>query len=73
MRSESLSQILRLDIPDRIELVEEIWDSIADHPESLPITDSQREELDRRLSRHRQNPRSGSPWHSVRERIAKHK
>jgi len=40
-------------IPDRIRLVEDLWDSIATDvaidPASLRITDAQRTELDRRL------------------------
>jgi putative addiction module component (TIGR02574 family) len=36
-------------LSERILLVEDIWDSIAKVPESVPLTPAQREELDRRL------------------------
>ena len=39
----------RLSISDRITLVQEIWDSIAANPESVPLTVSRKLELDRRL------------------------
>lgn len=39
-----------LSIEDRIRLVEDIWDSIATDQEALPLTDEQKEELDRRLN-----------------------
>lgn len=41
-----LHQIL---LEERVRLVEDIWDSIAADQRSLPLTDEQREELDRRL------------------------
>ncbi len=38
-----------LPIEERIQLVEDIWDSIAADQSALPMTDEQRSELDRRL------------------------
>jgi putative addiction module component (TIGR02574 family) len=40
-----------LSIPERIQLVEDIWDSIAVHCKDLPVTDAQKAELDKRLGR----------------------
>jgi putative addiction module component (TIGR02574 family) len=49
--------------------VEDIWDSIAQCPEAIPVTDSQLIELDRRLEAYHRNPESGSPWDVVKKRI----
>ncbi len=38
-----------LPIVERIQLVEDLWDSIASDQGVLPLTDAQRVELDRRL------------------------
>ena len=38
-----------LSIDERMQLVEDIWDSIAVDQAALPLTDEQRVELDRRL------------------------
>ena len=38
-----------LSIDERMQLVEDIWDSIATDQAILPLTDEQRIELDRRL------------------------
>lgn len=65
----SLSEILKLSVTERIQLAEDIWDSIAAEPETLPLTDEQREELDRRLEELRQNPDAGTPWEEVRARL----
>ena len=69
MKKSILSKVLQYDIFERILLVEDIWDSIAQCPEAIPVTDSQLKELDRRLEAHHRNPKSGSPWDVVKKRI----
>jgi len=61
--------VLSLSVPERIQLVEDIWDSIAEVPEAVGLTDEQKAELDRRLEAYHRNPDEGSPWGLVRERI----
>jgi putative addiction module component (TIGR02574 family) len=56
----------RLPIPERIQLVEDIWDSIAEDTRTLPLTDEQRAELDRRWAEHEADPSSAIPWDHVR-------
>src|SRR5262249_26391424 len=55
----------KLSIAERISLVQEIWDSIAAEIERSPLTESQREEVDRRLAAHRANPQAAIPWEQV--------
>ncbi len=62
-------QLFKLSAAERLELVEELWDSIADDDEVLALTDEQREDLDRRLAEADADPTGGSPWEEVRERI----
>jgi putative addiction module component (TIGR02574 family) len=64
------ADVLSLSVPERIQLVEEIWDSITEAPEAVTLTDEQKAELDRRLDAYQRNPNEGSPWDVVRERIA---
>jgi putative addiction module component (TIGR02574 family) len=63
------SDILNLSISERIQLVQDIWDSIAEVPDSVPLTDEQKAELDRRLDAYHKDPEVGSPWSVVRERL----
>ena len=63
--------ILNMSISERIELVEDIWDSIAEVPEAIALTDIQKRELDNRLDSYHKNPDEGSPWEEVRMRIQK--
>ena len=69
MKKSILAKVLQYDVPERILLVEDIWDSIAQVTEAVPITDSQRKELDRRLEAYHSNPRTGQPWDIVKKRI----
>jgi len=48
-----------LPIPERIQLVEDLWDSIAHDQSSVPVSTEQRAELDRRLDRYEADPDSG--------------
>lgn len=64
MTVDALDAIRKLSLDERIRLVEQIWDSVADDPDAaaLPITPAQREELDRRLADAEARPGEGAPW-----------
>jgi putative addiction module component (TIGR02574 family) len=61
--------ILQLSIAERIQLVEDIWDSIATAPEALPMSQAQRDELDRRLQAYALRPAEGKTWQQVLEAL----
>jgi putative addiction module component (TIGR02574 family) len=69
MATNPLPEILKLSVSERIQLVEDIWDSIAAEPDALPLTEEQRAELDRRLADAESNPGVGTPWSEVKLRI----
>jgi putative addiction module component (TIGR02574 family) len=69
--STQLSDILQLTIAERIQLAEDIWDSVAAFPEAIPLTDAQKEELDRRLRSYAQNPSEGISWDELKDRLRK--
>ena len=73
MSPAQLKDILNLSVEERIRLVEAIWDSIADNPETLPVTEAQRRELDRRLEDHLRDPDAARPWPEVRESLKQKK
>lgn len=62
-------ELFSLSIPERIQLVEDIWDSIAVHPELVELTPQIRDELDKRLEEHEQHPDDVSTWDEVRARL----
>jgi putative addiction module component (TIGR02574 family) len=65
----SFDDILELTVSERLDLIEAIWDSIADFPDALPVTGAQRQELDRRLSLYAQGGSRLSSWDEVRGRL----
>ena len=65
----SAVETLNLPISERIQLVTEIWDSIAECPEEIELTPLTRKLLAKRLAAYRTNPDAGSPWREVKHRI----
>ncbi|MGD9854206.1 MAG: addiction module protein [Planctomycetaceae bacterium] len=59
----------QLSIDERIELVEAIWESIAEQSPVIAPTAAQKCELDRRLEAYRRDPERGSTWDDVRRRL----
>lgn len=58
----------QMSIEDRLALVQEIWDSITTAPEQIPLTETQRNELERRLAAHAADPTNVIPWEEVKAR-----
>ena len=52
---------------ERLALLGDIWDSLK--PEAVPVTDAQREELDRRLDDLEGDRDLGIPWEDVARKI----
>ena len=69
MRILAKADVLSLSIPERIQLVEDIWDTIAEVPDEVGLSEAQKAEIGRRLDEYHRNPEEGTPWEMVRERI----
>ena len=73
MSSNLTEEAKKLSIAERINLVEEIWDSIAEEanvsPDVLPLSDEQKAELDRRIAELDADPSVGVPIDEVIERV----
>ena len=69
MQSELTEQAKKLSISDRINLVEEIWDTIAEENQAFELTDAQKRELDRRLETARINAGQGAAFGRTWEEI----
>ena len=61
----------RLDVDQRLRLIERIWESLRSDPAAIPLTPAQRTELDRRLDELEQGDTAGIPWEDVLENIRK--
>jgi putative addiction module component (TIGR02574 family) len=71
MTTGLLKKATNLPVPDRIKLVEDIWDSIAEESADSPLTPAQKRELDRRLDSMRKSPDRAVSWTEARQRILK--
>jgi len=67
-RSALWAELMELTAEERIELVQDLWDSIA--PQDVPpLTPEQKEELDRRYAEHMRDPGRASTWEDVKTRL----
>ncbi len=73
MDAISVTDLMHLSIPERIQLVEDLWDSIAAEtaaePTRLAPSREQRQELLRRSEAHRKNPGEAVPLEEALEQI----
>ena len=69
MKQITATDALALSIPERIQLVEDIWDTIAIEPEAIELTEKDKKIIDERLEAYHRNPELGSPWEDVYKRI----
>jgi putative addiction module component (TIGR02574 family) len=68
--TELLNELLKLTPAERIELAEDLWDSVAANPQDVPpLTDEERAEIDRRLAEHEADPDAAVAWEDVRARL----
>lgn len=71
--SESLSAVTikGLSVAERLDLISELWDSIPDSLDELPMPERHREELERRLVAADADPDGAIPLEEVRDRLRK--
>lgn len=69
MKTITLEEVLQLPVPERIRIVEAIWDSIVANPDAFQLSDEQKAELDLRLDALEKNPGASSSWAEVSDRI----
>lgn len=65
-------ELRAMSLAERLQLVEDVWDSIVeDSAGELPVSEAQREELRRRLAAHDAQPEHAVPWEQVRAALFK--
>ncbi len=65
MRKAAALEITQLSRDEKLELLDRLWKSLGQDPEALPLTSSQREELDRRLDELEDEGPTGLSWDEV--------
>ena len=68
MRIEPIvSRFRKLSSHDKIRLVQEFWDEIAEEVARMPLTEYQRRLLDERLADEEHNPEDLEPWTNAKD------
>ena len=60
--------LFKLGRAERLQLVEDLWDSLAEEESASPVSDEKRDELRRRKERYLQHPASGRTWEEIKQR-----
>jgi putative addiction module component (TIGR02574 family) len=68
-RDMSADSIFNLSPPEKLQLVEDLWDDLAAVPSDIPVHAWQKEELARRRANLSQNPEAVVSWQQVKARI----
>ena len=69
MSKFSVADVLELPVEERLQLVGDIWDTIANAPDTLELTEEDKRLIDERLKARERTPNDGSPWQEVFARI----
>jgi putative addiction module component (TIGR02574 family) len=59
----------RLSLEDRLTLLGDLWENLSEDSDRLPLLESQRADLQRRLDAIDANPSRGSSWEQVKLRL----
>ncbi|MFH0924490.1 MAG: addiction module protein [bacterium] len=73
MSISDFPEIAELSIPEKILLVEDIWDSISLDESNIPIPTSHKEELDKRLKSYKANPGDILSLEELKARVERRK
>jgi putative addiction module component (TIGR02574 family) len=65
MISKEFPDLMKLSPSERIQLAQDLWDSIQED-EVPPLSEEQIQELERRLAEHERDPSTARPWEEVR-------
>jgi putative addiction module component (TIGR02574 family) len=69
MTTNSLFDLFKLTPAERIQLAQDLWDSIPEESELPTLSEEQKQELERRLAAHDQDPSSAVSHEEVRARL----
>jgi len=64
-----IERFRKLPSTEKIRLVQQLWDEIADEAAHAPLTAAQKQLLDERIGEHEANPDDAEPWEQARDEI----
>jgi len=67
--SDPATSVFDLSPSEKLQLVEDLWDDLAASPDSVPVHDWHKQELERRKANLLRNPASVVSWEQVKQRV----
>jgi len=67
--SQPLFDFEHLTVDQRVELAEQLWESVVASPQDLSLTPAQERELDRRVAAYHEDGDPGQPWEDALREI----
>jgi putative addiction module component, TIGR02574 family len=71
MKYPTPSELQELSASDRLQLLEDVWETLVRAPDSLPLSDEHRRVIERRLEAFDSDPSAGASWEEVKRRVKK--
>ncbi|MEB3189789.1 MAG: addiction module protein [Snowella sp.] len=62
-------QIMPLTVAERLQLIEEIWNSISNNDSEIVLTPAQQQEIDRRLESSSDVKNQGKSWQEIKQKF----
>jgi putative addiction module component (TIGR02574 family) len=70
MSAETITESFReLSPTEKIRVLQELWDQVADDVAAEPLSESQMRLLDERIHEHDENPSDLEPWKTARDEV----
>ncbi|MEK6324884.1 MAG: addiction module protein [Acidobacteriota bacterium] len=70
MSAQTITESFRkLSPSEKIRVLQQLWDELAEEVASEPLTESQQRLLDERIQQHDENPADVEPWEKTRDDI----
>jgi len=70
MTMSDIPQLQELSKEEKLQLVEDLWDSIATLPDDLPVSEEEKSILNARLEAHRKSPGSALSLEKFKKQLA---
>jgi putative addiction module component (TIGR02574 family) len=67
--SVTLTEIRQMTVPERLDLIGEMWGALVEEQAEAPLTEAQVREIDRRLEAYRRDPSRGASWEEFSQRL----
>jgi len=62
-------EICNLSTQEKLNLVQDLWDDILQHPGSVGLSEEQKRQLDSEYKEYLKDPKEGRPWKSIKDDI----